>query len=272
NPLGFNNPLIEKFQDENKFTPIIFKETEINIEDVSPVRLSIIINHKDNLFEKLKFTLWNNIDRVDVENTINLNKLDETDKLEEYAVAFPFNINVAAVYPEIIGGFINPEKEKLPGTTGDGFSIRQSAAISNDEQTISWTSLDARVIRLRKDENGKKLLISSIVNNFPVNWNRYEENDKVLLFRYSFTNQSGKFDPAFTSAFGWELNTPAVTAKSWYRSEPSEKSYLKIDNKNIVLLTIKPDEKNNWQIRLMNSNPFEKQKAKIEAELIAGKN
>ena len=89
----------------------------------------------------------------------------------------------------------------MPGTSKDGFSIRRTAALYNDVNSLSWSSLDARVVRLREFE-GHKFLISDVVNNFPKNWNRYEENEGKITFRYSFTNQAGNFNPAFTSKCG----------------------------------------------------------------------
>jgi alpha-mannosidase len=266
NMLGFSHPLIEKFQKDETFSQIKFENELIEFKDESPIRVIAKLKREGELFEETSFILWNNIDRVDIEQKVDLNKLEATEQLEEYAAAFPFDITDKKVFVEIIGGYLNPEKDKLPGTDGDGFSIRRGVALFNDEQTISWTSMDARVIRLRENENGGKVLISNIVNNFPEAWNRYEENDQKLLFRYSFTNQAGSFNPAFTSGFGWELNTPAIVSKSWYRSEPASKSYLEIDNENIILLSLFWNDEESFMLRLMNSNPFETSEAKISSE------
>ncbi len=194
--------------------------------------------------------------------------MNPTDKLEEYAVAFPFKIKNQEIKPEIIGGFLDPEKDKMPGTNKDGFSIRRSVALYNNSQSVSWTSLDARVIRLR-DYNNKKVLISSLVNNFPKNWNRYEENEGKINFRYSFTNQKEKFNPTFTSQFGWDINTPPIIRRSWYRTEPTSQSYFNIDNPNLNLLTIIPSEKKDFfLLRIQNMNPYDNDSGNISSEFI----
>ncbi|RPI68987.1 MAG: hypothetical protein EHM47_13875, partial [Ignavibacteriales bacterium] len=270
NELGFNQPLIERFQEEEKFSQIKYDNEITEVKDESPVRIILKVKREDQLFEETTYTLWNNIDRIDAEHIINLEKLEQTEKLEEYAVAFPFAVDDQKNLVEIIGGFINPEKEKLSGTDGDGFSIRRSIALFNNEHSISWTSVDARVIRLREIED-KGILISNVVNNFPLDWNRYEENKGKLNFRYSFTNQDGRFNSSFTSRFGWEVNTPAIVNKSWYRTEPTSKSFFQVDNENVIMLSLIPSvEENSFSIRLMNSNPSESIKAKISSEFLEG--
>ena len=268
NPLGFNRPLMEKFQDNQTFSQLNFTNEKLEIKDESPAKIILQIKRDDELFECTKYILWNNVDRIDIEQKVNTSKLKPTDKLEEYAIAFPFKIENQEIRPEIIGGFIDPEKDKMPGTNKDGFSIRRSAALYNNDQSISWTSLDARVIRLRENSN-QKVLISSLVNNFPKNWNRYEENSGKIIFRYSFTNQKGKFDPIFTSQFGWEINTPPIIRKSWYRTEPKHQSYFNIDNPCLNLLTIIPSEKNNYfLLRVENMNPYKNAAGNISSEFL----
>ena len=259
---------MEKFQDNQTFSQLNFTNEKLEIKDESPAKIMLQIKRDDELFECTKYILWNNVDRIDIEQKVNTAKLKPTDKLEEYAIAFPFKIENQEIRPEIIGGFIDPEKDKMPGTNKDGFSIRRSAALYNNDQSISWTSLDARVIRLR-DNSNQKVLISSLVNNFPKNWNRYEENSGKIIFRYSFTNQKGKFDPIFTSQFGWEINTPPIIRKSWYRTEPTHQSYFNIDNPCLNLLTIIPSEKNNYfLLRVENMNPYKNAAGNIKSEFL----
>ncbi len=54
-----------------------------------------------------------------------------------------------------------------------------------------------------------------------------------------FHQQAGGFDPAKTSMFGYELNTPLQIRKSWFRAIPTSDEYLTIDNQNIILLNLK---------------------------------
>ena len=272
NPLGFDQPLIEKFQDNQEFSMLNFSNQKIEIKNESPVRIILRIKRDDELFELTNYILWDDIDRVDIEQTVDTKKLKPTEKLEEYGLAFPFEIKNQNLKFEIVGGFLDPDKDKMPGTSKDGFSIRRTAALYNDINTLSWSSLDARVVRLREFE-GHKFLISDVVNNFPKNWNRYEENEGKITFRYSFTNQAGNFNPAFTSKFGWELNTPPVNRRSWYRTDPVSQNFLNIDNQNLILLTMIPSVKeNSFMLRIANVNPYKEEEGIISSEFFKNGN
>jgi hypothetical protein len=265
---GFNQPLIERFQKNENYSQINFSNQRIEIQNETPVRIIIQIIRENELFEKTEYILWNNIDRIDVQHEINFEKLKTTDVTEDYGLAFPFAVNDQEIELEILGGFIAP-RDRFPGSSEDGFSIRRIAAIFNGEHTISLASLDSRVIKLRTEEDGtKKVLISNPVNNFPLNWNRHEKNEGKITFRYSFISQPGKFSTPASSRFGWELCTPPVVRKSWYRSQPTKESYLSIDNQNIILNTIVPSpEDNSFSLRLMNLNADKKEAGKITSYL-----
>jgi len=266
---GFNQPLVERFQKNENYAQLNFANQKIEIKNETPVRLVLQIIRENELFEKTEYVLWNNIDRVDIQHNVNPEKFVAPEVIEDYGLAFPFAINDQNIKIEILGGFVDPEKDKLPGSSDDGFSIRRTAAIYNDEQTISLSSLDSRVFKLREDESGTgKVLIINPINNFPLDWNRHEKNEGKITFRFSFTSQPGKFSAPAVSRFGWELNTPSVVRKSWYRSEPSSESYLNIDNENIILNTILPSPgDNSFCLRLMNLNPDKKEAGVITSIL-----
>ncbi|MEO8399686.1 MAG: glycosyl hydrolase-related protein, partial [Ignavibacteriaceae bacterium] len=268
----FGEPMVERFQNDEKFSQIKFTNVEYKIIDQSPVKLILSIIRKDEVFGQNDYILWDNIDRVDMEYFVNLNKLKTPEKFEEFGIPFPFDLKNPKSLVEILGGYLDTEKDLLPGKTGDAFSIRQSAAIYNENNSISWASRDNRVIRIRETLNKNKLIIANPINNFPIDWNRNEENaEKTMTFNFSFTNQSKTFDSNFTSEFGWEFNTAPVLRKSWYKKEPPAKSYLTIDNSNIILLTIKPDKDENYLLmRLMNTNPNEKIESKITSQFFDG--
>jgi alpha-mannosidase len=89
------------------------------------------------------------------------------------------------------------------------------------------------------------------------------------VFRYSFTNQNEKFNPTFTSQFGWEINTPPISRRSWYRTEPTEQSYFKIDNQNLNLLTvIASADKDYFLMRIQNMNPYNNESGNISSEFM----
>ena len=267
--LPFNVPLVEIFQNHKTFEPFLKKNAEIKIIDERPVRIILEVDLKDILFEKEKYILWSNIDRVDTHCLINLEALKSPKKYEEFGLAFPFNIKNHSNRVELLGGFANPQKDILPGVDTSAFSIRRSVAQFNNENSVSWTCVDNRVIRLRKIKGDNKgVLISNVVNDFPKNWNRNEVNKGKLLLRFSFTEQPGSFNPSFTSRFGWDLNTQPVVRKSWYRSKPQQGSYINISNQNILLLNmISVPEENSVLLRLQNVNNQKNESANISSTL-----
>jgi alpha-mannosidase len=222
------------------------------------------------LFEKSKYILWNELDRIDIEHTVNSSRMDSTERLEQYGIAFPFDITDKKMLLELSGGFLDPTKERLPGTSTDVFSIRRSAALYNLEQSISITALDARVVEIAGTEK-EPVLVSNILNNFPLEWNRYESNSGEILFRYSFTSQPGSFNHSYTSLFGWELNTSPLVKRSWYREEPESKSFMDISSREIILLAFPYDDKEeSFLLRLMNVNGSKNNEAVISSELFSG--
>ncbi len=102
---------------------------------------------------------------------------------------FNFNIQNSKVKSEILGGFIDLEKDRLPGIDHDGVSLRRAVSIFNDNESIIWATEDARVIRLRRDENtSDPIIISNLVNNFPKDWNRHEDLTGKIDFNYAFSS------------------------------------------------------------------------------------
>ena len=206
-----------------------------------------------------------------INTTVNLETLKPTKILEEYGLPFSFDIPNAIVKSEILGGFIEQDKDRLPGIVHDGVSLRRSASIFNDKENIIWSTADARVIRIRKDETtNDQVIISNLVTNFPNDWNRHEDLIGKIDFRYAFTSGNGSFDPAKTSMFGYELNTPLQVRKSWYRPTPASEEYLTIDNQNVILVNLKSVE-NGFIIRLLNVDSQHNQTAKIKSKLIANR-
>ena len=147
--------------------------------------------------------------------------------------------------------------------------MRRSASIFNDKENIIWSTADARVIRIRKDgTTDNQVIISNLVTNFPNDWNRHEDLTGKIDFRYAFTSGNGSFDPAKTSMFGYELNTPLQVRKSWYRPTPASEEYLTIDNQNVILVNLKSVEQG-FIIRLLNADSQHNQVTKIKSKLIA---
>lgn len=272
NGFGLAFPTIEKFQLNQKHSSISGSKTSYEIMDERPVRLIFRIKRENDVIEIVDYSLLDGIDKVFVNANVNLESLKPTKILEEYGLPFSFNLNNAKVKSEIIGGFIEQDKDRLPGIDHDGVSLRRSVSIFNDSENIIWSTADARVIRIRVDSViSEPVIISNLVNNFPADWNRHENMTGKIDFRYAFGSAEGSFDPAKTSMFGYELNEPLLVRKSWFRALPSSEEYLSIENPNVVLLNLKSSEQG-IILRLLNTDSEKNQTAKIESKLFTNFN
>lgn len=266
---AFGEPVVAKGSINDSFKLFSAAETNVNIVDERPLRLILEIERKEHPFTKSEFILWNNLDRIDVNYFFNLELLGQTEILEEYGVAFPFEPDSQKIDLEIIGGFINTE-ERFPGIDHNAFSIRRSVAFHNKENCISWASPDCRVVDIR-ELGEKKVLIANVVNNFPESWNRNQKSSGFLNFRFSFTNQEGEFDPGFTSRFGWDFCTEPVNRVSWYNTREPERSFVKIDNGNVILITMTTlEDAESIFLHLFNTNPYRSEQAIVKSEYFKG--
>lgn len=269
---GLAVPTIEKYQLNQNHSTITGNKVNVTIIDESPIKLTVNFSRENDVIEHVNLSLSDGIDKVYVTATANLAVMKHTQVTEEYGLPFSFNIPGARVKAEILGGFIEQDKDRFPGIDHDGVSLRRSVSIFNDTSNILWSTADARVIRIRKDSaSNEPVIISNLINNFPQDWNRYEELTGKIEFRYVFASGKGSFDAATTTMFGYELNTPLLLRKNWFKALPPSEEYIKIDNKNIILLNLKSVEQGKI-IRLINADVQANQTARIRSKIFKGFN
>jgi alpha-mannosidase len=258
--MPFNALLRERFQSNESIAQVPGCQSTVTVIDQRPVRLVLRFTRPDCLVKNTDYILWENLDIIDVEHEVDLEWFTETKMLEEYTVSFPFGLKDPRWYVEILGGFIRPEADRFPGITHDAYSIRRSVALSDGGYTIHWSAVDSRIIRLRESSsNGKRVLLANIVNNFPLAWNRQEENKGTWKFRFGFAGYSGDFKPALSARFGWECNTEIAIRRSWLRSENPQRSFLEIDNPNLIVLSWHlSKDRSAYIVRLYNPDGREK--------------
>jgi Glycosyl hydrolases family 38 N-terminal domain len=266
NKLGFNIPLVEKFQIGDNFSSIDSVQSDYLINHNTPVYEELLLTRKNHLFEETKYTLYKKINRIDISQKLNLSTLSQTSTIEEYAVALPVNINPANYKVEILGGFADPSKDIMRGNQSDAFSIRRVVAIYNDMESFYIALKDSRVVKFIRSEDGHKTLLISIYNNFPESWNRNEINEGYFDISYSIMHDDNTIDYSLANRFGWEVNTEPVIRNSWFKSEPTSESYLSIDNPNIMLLTVK-NTHDSYQLQLLNVNPVYEESCTIKSDL-----
>ncbi|PIS29205.1 MAG: hypothetical protein COT43_04515 [Candidatus Marinimicrobia bacterium CG08_land_8_20_14_0_20_45_22] len=248
--------------------------TQVTVRDERPVRLVLDIRRPGFLLENVQYILWSKIDRIDIEFSIDVSRLGNTEVIEEYELAFPFLLKQPKTMLEIIGGFLNPETDCLPSKLNSSFSIRRSVALSDQQTTVSWAALDSRIIALKKfGQDSQPVLYSNFINNFPQNWNRHQITEGLLKTRFAVTAQDGQFNPGFTARFGWEAATPAVTMRAPLSHKDPQENFLSINRQEVILLALKTDYKNGDLIlELLNVDPQNAVTVNVASDLFKGKN
>ena len=117
------------------------------------------------------------------------------------------------------------------------------------------------------------MLLANVVNNFPLQWNRHEENKGRWMFRFSFQTYKGRFDAERTARLGWETQTEFPNKKTWLRHAPAETSFVSVRGSDVILTAMKRSEADSGVIlRLMNVNPEKSASASVSSILFAGMN
>ncbi|MCD6205428.1 MAG: hypothetical protein J7L22_07180 [Candidatus Marinimicrobia bacterium] len=269
---GFAQPVVKQGTQHAGFKTVNQGNPHLTVIDERPVRLALRIEYENGLFESTEFVLWSDMAQIDLCQTLDLTRLPETDVVEEYGLAFPFEIKKGKAEIEIIGGYLRPDADRLPGKDHNAFSIRRTVALSDRSSSLLWASKDRRVLRLEYD-NKRPVLISNVVNNFPKQWNRRQDNSGRLKLNYSFTYSREAFNPGLATRFGWEALTPVLTQKGWFSTDQVKKQYFELDNDQIVLLDLQVDDSgDSWTMELLNSNLTKTQTVTISSEFLKSKN
>ena len=257
---------------ENKFVKA--ETSQITIRDERPVRLILEIQQPDFLLENVRYIFWSDLDRIDIEFSVDVNRLGTTDVIEEYNLAFPFILQQPTTMIENIGGFLNLEKDCMPGKSNTDFSIRRTVALSDQQTTVTWATLDSRVIALKKtDPDNRPVLYSNFINNFPQNWNRNQITEGHLKTRFTLTAQNGQFDPGFTARFGWEVATPAIAMRAPLKRYEPQNGYLAINRPEVILISMRSNyRKGELILNLLNVDPQKAVTVDVASDLFKGKN
>ena len=146
------------------------------------------------------------------------NYLEKTETLDTEGVyyAFPFKADKPEVRLDAHGGYFQPETEQLPGSSRDWYCSQKWINVSDENLSITWTSVEAPLIQLGSIRTGQWLdtiditngtIFSFVMNNY---WwtNSPASQGGRYLFRYALTSGKPRFDPAANERFGWELHAP----------------------------------------------------------------
>ncbi|HEU5366226.1 MAG TPA: glycoside hydrolase family 38 C-terminal domain-containing protein [Hanamia sp.] len=242
------------------------KNVSIRIKEKGPLIVSLLVESEAPGTKKLaqEIRLIKGINRIDIINTIDKLKVREKEAVN---FAFPFNMPDGKMKIDLGVGILQPEINQLDGSCKDFNCVQRWVDISNNKSGITWTTTDAPLIEigaLINEElvNGykqwkKKTTLSNTFYSYVMN-NYWHTNFKAdqegeVTFRYSIFPHN-RFNESEATKRGIETNQPLIVSAEDENSAEL-KSLFTIENKSIILSTIKPsvDEKG-IMLRLYNSS------------------
>ncbi|MEZ5197186.1 MAG: hypothetical protein R2764_12515 [Bacteroidales bacterium] len=198
------------------------------------------------------------LDRVEIINTI-----DKKENLEPEGVhfAFPFNVRMGEVRISNAWGFYIPEKEQLPGSNKNFFSVNRWVDISNENYGITWVTLDAPLIELGeitmdeidygwvREVPQTQTLYSYVMNNYwETNYKAGQEGE--TSFRYALYPHR-EFDAIQAEKWGIEQHQPLIPVAAT-RSKPILKPEFNLVSQSTYITSMKPIKDHGILIRLYN--------------------
>lgn len=257
-------PVIKKTQLNEEFSPAADKITKTGILK-NEVFEEISAGYNNNTFEKITIRLWKGVNRADVSVSVNLSSIKEPEKTENYGLAFPLNAGSSVKF-ETLGGMTGPAG-RFEAAQQSAFAIRRAVEISDAGRQIIISSPDCRIFSI-DSVKGSRLLTANVLNNFPSSWNRNQELDGSIDFKFSImSSEGGKAD---ASAFGYETASDAVVRRSWYKKNEPVKKYLELSNKAVKMVSFAPADENAFEIILQNTDPVNAQQTAITSALLFG--
>jgi hypothetical protein len=252
--LPFGAPVRAVFGDP-AFRVLPVEGATVEVADERPARLRLVVTYPGAVVSRVAYTLWEGMDRVDVEVAVDLERLTPVELTEEYGLAFPFALQRPDARLGVLGGFVAPG-DRFDGVGHDAYSLRQSLALSEAGGTLSWAAADSRVVRLREVEGEvAPTVVAVLANHFPPSWNRNEENEGVWPLRFAFTRHPGGFDAAFTDAFGRAFAQPVLAYPTWLTAAEPERAFLRLHGDAVHLTAFQPGEGESVLVRLRNPRP-----------------
>ena len=196
-----------------------------------------------------------------------LPRVDIIDDLDKMAVrtkegvhfAFPFLIPEGRVRYDVADAVVEPEKDQLPGSCENFFSVASWVDVSNDRFGVSLSTPDVPLIEIgritaeapwMKSISPSQRIYSYAMNNY---WHTNYKADQSgpVRFRYSILAHGG-FDPVDAVKFGMERRQPLIAAVV-DASRPTLSSLFTLDPSSVVVESVRPlDSGHSWLLSLYN--------------------
>ena len=261
---GFNEYIYESGGVREKFFPaqniptwkrIYFtsEQRRISSYEAGPIVKKVTVKSVGKGTKGIKqiTTLYSDINRIEIENIIDK---EEITNPEGVYFSYPFKVDSPKVYIDIPGAVMQPEKDQLPNSNKDFYTLRHWVKLIDGDLSIALCCLDAPLISLFEINTEKwikhlppssGMLYSYVMNNYWFTNYRYSQEGKVT-FRYCLQAQQAKQSHGETTRFALEYARPLIPVISRNANKgilPTEQSsFLSILPDNVYLQTIKLSE------------------------------
>ena len=225
---------------------------EITLEESGPVSVLVRIETKSPLRKTTKIRLFQNSERVEIENTILQNFSKTT------CYGFPLNFKKPEIWHEEVGAILNAKPVSKGGHYADSLSrldwltLNHFVDVSDSLGGVTISNRDAYFVKPGKsdihflDHSSAEIQVLA-GGQIDAEYKLGIENqggDSVLQNHFALRSYKGKFSPSKSMQFSLEHQSPLIVGmpmgKAGYPN--SGFSLIRIEDPEILLWSVKPSE------------------------------
>ncbi len=240
---------------------------EIHAGQKGPVYASLVVRSSGPGCPQIvqEVVLYADLKRIDLSNRV----LKDSTPLLEIYFAFPFKVDEPKFRFEGSNSVIEPLRDQFPGSNTNYYAVQHWANVSNQNVGITLSPVESHLLEfgglwpcyvsqahhgvdpadfgrpfVTPEQLTKGYMYAFVLDsNFRTNFQPVQQAD--ILFRYSLTSSAGPRAHSEYRNFGWSVHNPlaAVLVNGGKQgSLPGEASFCRLDQPNILLVTIKRAE------------------------------
>lgn len=243
---------------KNPDSAIFLRNVSVRMKERGPLIASLVIEGEapgcKHYLTELR--IIDGIERIDIIN--NIDKIAVREK-EGIHFGFPFNVPNGQLRYDVAWGIVQPEKDQLPGSCKNFFSVQNFVDISNNNFGITWATPDVSMIEIgainaekpwMKTIEPSQTFYSYVMNNY---WhtNYKADQEGPVTIRYSIMPH-GKYKLEDAVRFGREQREPLIALIS----DPLKKnnsSLFTVEPSEILVTSCKPTT-GGWHVQLYNAS------------------
>ena len=202
-----------------------------------------------------KVTLYNDMPRIDIENTVVKSALPDVLDKEEAFYTFPFKAEDGYEIRYDLPAGNTAEGDQIYGTSTEWYTASKWVNVQDtDGYNMALALPDTSLLQFGERRTGNwsfdyksenPYIYSYVMNNMW--WTNFQgDQPGAVTFTYAISTNKGE-GMEDTARFGWEVSYPlqaTVIAGAQAGSAAASDSYLDIDNENVQLTTMKTAEAN----------------------------